>query len=75
MTGINSEFWIFRLKKFLTENGLILADLQLPKAKIKKPWATAERDKIPKMGQIICFYDNTHVLKSEPGYFVTFSHR
>ena len=50
-------------------------DLQLPKAKIKKPWATAERDKIPKMGQIICFYDNTHVLKSELGYFVTFSHR
>ena len=23
-------------------------DLQLPKAKIKKPWATAECDKIPK---------------------------
>ena len=50
-------------------------DLQLPKAKIKMPWATAECDKIPKMGKIICFYVNTHVLKSEPGYFVTFSHR
>ena len=50
-------------------------DLQLPKAKIKKPWATAECNKIPKMGKIICFYVNTHVFKSEPGYFVTFSHR
>ena len=50
-------------------------DLQLPKAKIKMPWATAECDKIPKMGKIICFYVNTQVLKSEPGYFVTFSHR
>ena len=50
-------------------------DLQLPKAKIKKPWATAECNKIPKMGKIICFYVNTHVLKSGPGYFVTFSHR
>ena len=42
-------------------------NLQLPKAKIKKPWATAECDKIPKIF--------THVLKSESGYFVTFSHR
>ena len=50
-------------------------DLQLPKAKIKMLWATAECDKIPKMGKIICFYVNTHVFKSEPGYFVTFSHR
>ena len=50
-------------------------NLQLPKAKIKKPWATAECNKIPKMGKIICFYVNTHVLKSGPGYFVTFSHR
>ena len=50
-------------------------DLQLPKAKIKMLWATAECDKIPKMGKIICFYVNTHVLKSEPGYFVTFNHR
>ena len=49
-------------------------DLQLPKAKIKKPWATAECDKIPKTVKIICFYVNTHVLKNEPGYFVTFSH-
>ena len=30
-------------------------DLQLPKAKIKMPWATVECDKIPKMGKIICF--------------------
>ena len=52
-----------------------LPDLQLPKAKRKIPWATAEFDKIPKMGQIICIYVNIHVLKSEPGYFVTFSHR
>ena len=50
-------------------------NLQLPKAKIKMPWATAECDKIPKMGKIICFYVNTHVLKSEPGYLVTFSHQ
>ena len=50
-------------------------DLHLPKAKIKMPWATAECDKIPKMGKIIRFYVNTHVFKSEPGYFVTFSHR
>ena len=50
-------------------------DLQLPKAKTKMPWATAECDKIPKMGKIICFYVNTHVLESEPGYSVTFSHR
>ena len=35
-------------------------DLQLPKAKTKMPWATAECDKIPKMGKIICFYVNTH---------------
>ena len=48
-------------------------DLQLPKAKIKKPWATAECDKILKMRQIICFYVNTHVLKSGLDYFVTFS--
>ena len=50
-------------------------NLQLPKAKIKMPWAIAECNKIPKMGKIICFYVNTHVFKSEPGYFVTFSHR
>ena len=49
-------------------------DLQLPKAKIKMPWATAECDKIPKMGQIICFYVNTHVLKSGAGDFVIFKH-
>ena len=51
------------------------SDLQLLKAKIKKPWATAECDKIQKLDKIICFYVNTHVLKSEPGYFVTFSDR
>ena len=49
--------------------------LQLPMSKIKTPVASAECDQITKMGQIICFYVNTHVLKSEPGYFVTFSHR
>ena len=49
-------------------------NLQLPKAKIKKPWATAECDKIPKMGKIICFYVNTHVLKSGAGDFVIFKH-
>ena len=48
-------------------------NLQLPKAKIKMPWATAECDKIPKMGKIICFYVNTHVLKSGAGDFVTFN--
>ena len=37
-------------------------NLQLPKFKIQK------------MGQIICLYVNTHVLKSESGYFVTFGH-
>ena len=59
MTGIYSEFWIFEVKNLLIEKGSILA----------------ECDKIPKMGKIICFYGNTHVLKSEPAYFVTFSHR
>ena len=75
MTRIYSRFKILGLKNFSTENGSIFLNLQLPKAKIKMPWATAECDKIPKMGKIICFYVNTHVLKSEPGYFVTFSHR
>ena len=42
-------------------------NLQLLKAKIKKPWATAECDQIPKMSKIICFYVHTHVLKSEQG--------
>ena len=37
-------------------------NLQLPKFKIQK------------VGQIICLYVNTHVLKSESGYFVTFGH-
>ena len=49
-------------------------DLQLPKAKIKKPWATAVCNKIPKMGKIICFYVNTHVLKSGAGNYVIFKH-
>ena len=44
-------------------------NLQLLKAKIKKPWATAECNKITNMGKIICFYVNTHVLKSEPWLF------
>ena len=49
-------------------------DLQLPKAKIKKPWATAEYNKIPKMDKIICFYVNNHVLKSGADDFVIFKH-
>ena len=53
--------------------GRFLPDLQLPKAKIKKPFTTAECDKIQKLGQIICFYVNTHVLKSGAGDFVTFN--
>ena len=48
-------------------------DLKLPKAKIKKSAASAECGQIPKMGQIICFYVNTHVLKIEADDFVTFS--
>ena len=51
--------------------GRFLADLQLPKAKIKKSVAGASVAQIPKMGQIICFYVNTHVFKSEAGDFVT----
>ena len=46
----------------------------LPKPKIKKPIARAEWNQIPKMGQIICFYVNTHVLKSEAGDFVILKH-
>ena len=49
-------------------------DLQLPKFKIKKPAARAECPQIQKIGQIICLYVNTHVLKSESGYFLTFGH-
>ena len=37
---------------------------------MKKSIARAEWNQIPKMGQIICFYVNTHVLKSEAGDFV-----
>ena len=48
--------------------------LQLLKPKIKKPIARAEWNQIPKMGQIICFYVNTHVLKSEAGDFVILKH-
>ena len=33
----------------------IWPNLQLPKAKIKKPWATPYCVKIPKMGKFICF--------------------
>ena len=53
--------------------GRFLPDLQLPKANIKKPTASASVAQIPKMGQIICFYVNIHVLKSEAGDFVTFN--
>ena len=48
--------------------------LQLPKSKIKTPVASAECDQITKMGQIICFYVNTHVLKSGAGDFVILKH-
>ena len=41
---------------------------------IKKPISSAECDQIPKMDQIICFYVNTHVLKSEAGDFVILKH-
>ena len=53
--------------------GRFLPDLKLPKAKIKKPAASSECGQIPKMGQIICFYVNTHVLKSGADDFVTFN--
>ena len=36
---------------------------------------SAECDQIPKMGEIICFYVNTHVLKSEAGDFVILKYR
>ena len=50
-------------------------NLQLPKPKNEKLIASAECDQIPKMDQIICFYVNTHVLKSEAGDFVILKHR
>ena len=46
----------------------------MPKPKIKKSIARAEWNQIPKMGQIICFYVNIHVLKSEAGDFVILKH-
>ena len=49
-----------------------LHHLQLPRAKIKKPVASASVAKSQKMGLIICFYVNTHVFKSGAGDFVTF---
>ena len=70
-----------KIKNFCIEKNFQLkmdqfwADLQLPKFKIKKPAARAECQQIQKMGQIIYLYVNTHVLKSESGYFVTFGHR
>ena len=69
MTWITSNFCV------QLEKDQFLPDLQLSKFKIKKLIARAECDQIQKMGQIICFYVNTHVLKSEPGYLVTFSYR
>ena len=49
--------------------------LQLPKPKIKKPIASAKCDQIPKMGQIICFYVNTHdIIKSRACDFVVLKH-
>ena len=63
MTGITSRLKIFALKKIFNwkwiDFGLI---------KIKKPAAGAECHQIQKMGQIIYFFVNTHVLKSESGY-------
>ena len=53
--------------------GRFLPDLQLPKAKIKKPAASASVAKSHKMSQIICFYVNTHILESGAGVFVTFN--
>ena len=50
---------------FSSKNGSILSQSIV---------ASAECDKIPKMGQIICFYVNTHVLKSEAGDFVILKH-
>ena len=51
---------------FSSKNGSILSQSIV---------ASAECDKIPKMGQIICFNVNTHVLKSEAGDFVILKHR
>ena len=62
------------LRIFHLEMDRFWPDLQLFKFKIKQPVARAECDQIQKMGQIICFYVNTHVLKGGSGYFVTFSH-
>ena len=41
------------------------SNLQLPKAV-----ANAQYEQISKMGQIICFYDNIHVLKSGQGQVI-----
>ena len=54
----------------LPENGSIT----VAQVQIKTPVASAECDQITKMGQIICFYVNTHVLKSGAGDFVIFKH-
>ena len=48
-------------------------NLQFPKFKIKRPAARAECHQIQKIGQIICLYVNTHVLKSESGYSTYFT--
>ena len=69
MTRIASGFWI-ELKKILPENGSIT----VAQVQIKTPVASAECDQITKMGQIICFYVNTHVLKSGAGDFVIIKH-
>ena len=67
------NFWV--KKSFQVKMDQFCPNLLLPKPKIKKPIASAECDKIPKMGQIICFNVNTHVLKSEAGDFVILKHR
>ena len=63
MTTIAQNDWnylkiIKQVKKFTTENGS------------KKLVASAECDQIAKMGQIIFFYVNTHVLKSQADDFM-----
>ena len=75
MTRITSRLKIFALKNFQLKMDRFWANLQLPKFKIKKPAARAECHQIPKMGQIICFYVNTHVLKSEASDFMILKHR
>ena len=53
----------------------IWAQLKFPlRSYSQNMFSSAECDQIPKMGQIICFYVNTHALKSEAGDFVILKH-